>query len=402
MIGIDVLCREKRDADQAPKHVGSACPLKRRHRRFCSSCLSSSRQVRRPASVRTWKPDGSSTTPCSRQGSAACARCEPIPPGRSPEPSPRHTQRNAKRPFRPCGSATASPSTPSAARRSAGWPWLAERLDAVLARTLATRAYRALNRVCVGKARRVRFKSRGRGLGSIENKRNDTGLRFVLETAEEGHRGSLIWHKDRLPALIDWDDPVVAHGLAHQIKYARLVRRSACSPRAQGADREGNPYSCNWCSMARPTTSPNTWWARTPSAWTWDRRASPLCRGKRKPGSSRCVLSFVPMRELFVACSAAWSGRGARQSGALRRAGSAQETRQRCSPLEASRAVATRSAGGARRPASAGWRPTARACMADWLTRSRRWATPSSPRSFPTKAGRNATARAWDFVLQGC
>ena len=34
--------------------------------------------------------------------------------------------------------------------------WLAEHLDAVLAQTLATRAYRALNRVCVGKGRRVR------------------------------------------------------------------------------------------------------------------------------------------------------------------------------------------------------------------------------------------------------
>src|SRR5260221_3512252 len=64
--------------------------------------------------------------------------------------------------------------------------WLAEHLDAVLAQTLATRAYRALNRVCVGKARRVRFKSRGRGLGSIENKRNDTGLRFVVQTQDEG------------------------------------------------------------------------------------------------------------------------------------------------------------------------------------------------------------------------
>src|SRR5215467_15717293 len=56
--------------------------------------------------------------------------------------------------------------------------FLADHLDAVLAQTLATRAYRALNRVCVGEARRVRFKSRGRGLSSIENKRNDTGLRF--------------------------------------------------------------------------------------------------------------------------------------------------------------------------------------------------------------------------------
>src|SRR5205823_1266794 len=58
--------------------------------------------------------------------------------------------------------------------------WLAEHIDAVLAQRLATRAYQALHRVCVGKAKRVRFKSRGRGLSSIENKRNDTGLRFVL------------------------------------------------------------------------------------------------------------------------------------------------------------------------------------------------------------------------------
>src|SRR6266581_502407 len=121
--------------------------------------------------------------------------------------------------------------------------WIAEHLDAVLAQTLAIRAYRALNRVCLGKAKRVRFKSRGRGLSSIENKRNDTGLRFVFETPAEGRQqGYLVWHDDRLPALIDWDDPVVAHGLAHEIKYARLVRRHASSPRAQGADRQGERY----------------------------------------------------------------------------------------------------------------------------------------------------------------
>ena len=121
--------------------------------------------------------------------------------------------------------------------------WLAEHLDAVLAQTLATRAYRALNRVCVGKARRVRFKSRGRGLGSIENKRNDTGMRFVLEPcAAERPQGYLLWHDERLQALIDWDDPVVVHGLSHEIKYARLVRRRASSPRARGADRQGERY----------------------------------------------------------------------------------------------------------------------------------------------------------------
>jgi hypothetical protein len=111
--------------------------------------------------------------------------------------------------------------------------FLADHLDAVLAQTLATRAYQALGGVCVGKARRVRFKSRGRRLDSIENKRNDTGLRFVLQQPEEGHHGFLIWQGDHLPARIDWNDPVVKYGLEHRIKYARLIRRPASSPRAE-------------------------------------------------------------------------------------------------------------------------------------------------------------------------
>jgi hypothetical protein len=120
--------------------------------------------------------------------------------------------------------------------------FLADHLDAVLAQTLATRAYQALNRVCVGKAKRVRFKSKGRGLDSIENKRNDTGLRFVLQQPEEGYTGYLLWHGDQLRALIDWNDPVVKYGLDHRIKYARLIRRPASSPHAQGADCQGNRY----------------------------------------------------------------------------------------------------------------------------------------------------------------
>lgn len=88
----------------------------------------------------------------------------------------------------------------------------------------------------------MRFKSRGRGLSSLENKRNDTGLRFVLQKPEEGHQGFLIWHTDRLLALIDWNDPVVKHGLDQRIKYARLVQRIASSPQAQGADSHGYRY----------------------------------------------------------------------------------------------------------------------------------------------------------------
>ncbi len=120
--------------------------------------------------------------------------------------------------------------------------WIADHLDAVLAQTLATRAYHALNRVCVGEARRVRFKSRGRGLSSLENKRNDTGLRFVLQKPEEGNRGFLIWKDDQLEAVIEWEDEVVAHGLRQRIKYARLVQRRASSEHAAGADARGFRY----------------------------------------------------------------------------------------------------------------------------------------------------------------
>jgi hypothetical protein len=135
--------------------------------------------------------------------------------------------------------------------------WLAEHLDAVLAQTLATRAYRALNRVCLGKATRVRFKSKSRGLDSIENKRNDTGLRFVIEAQDQGRGpGYLLWHDDRLAARIEWDDPVVAHGLAHPVKYARLVRRRASSPRAQGADRQGERYVVQLALQGLPHHKP--------------------------------------------------------------------------------------------------------------------------------------------------
>jgi hypothetical protein len=119
--------------------------------------------------------------------------------------------------------------------------WIADHIDSTMAQTLATRAYRAVNRVCVGKAKRVRFRSRGRRIDSVEGKRNDVGLRFVLDP-NAGDGGFLLWNEQVIPAVIDWLDPVVQHGLRHPIKYVRLIRRKASSPQAQGADGEGNRY----------------------------------------------------------------------------------------------------------------------------------------------------------------
>jgi hypothetical protein len=134
--------------------------------------------------------------------------------------------------------------------------WIAEHIEAVLAQTLATRAYRALNRVCLGQARRVRFKSRGRGFSSIENKRNDTSLRFVLQPPEAGSAGFVLWNGDQLPALIDWKDEVVTHGLRHRIKYARLIQRPASSPKAAGADTQGYRYVVQLALEGKPHHKP--------------------------------------------------------------------------------------------------------------------------------------------------
>ena len=126
--------------------------------------------------------------------------------------------------------------------KSARVCWIADHIESTMAQTLATRAYQATNRVCVGKAKRVRFRSKGRGIDSVEGKRNDVGMRFVLDP-DAGDGGFLIWNTEVIPAIINWHDPVVQHGIGHKIKYVRLVRRKACSPQAHGADHDGNRYS---------------------------------------------------------------------------------------------------------------------------------------------------------------
>src|SRR5260370_4019732 len=69
--------------------------------------------------------------------------------------------------------------------------WLAEHIDSLMAQKLASRAYQAANRVCVGEARRARFRSKGRGLDSVEGKTTTSGLRLHLQPAADGNQGSL-------------------------------------------------------------------------------------------------------------------------------------------------------------------------------------------------------------------
>ena len=134
--------------------------------------------------------------------------------------------------------------------------WIADHLDANTGQKLATRAWSAAQRVCLGQAKKVRFKSKGRRLDSLEGKNNTTGIRFLLQDPKEGNAGWLVWGKERLSAMINWKDEVVCHGLRHRIKYVRLVRRAASSPRAKGADCEGNRYFVQLILEGKPLVKP--------------------------------------------------------------------------------------------------------------------------------------------------
>ncbi len=134
--------------------------------------------------------------------------------------------------------------------------WLAEHIDSLMAQKLASRAYQAANRVCVGQARRVRFRSKGRGLDSVEGKTNSSGLRFLVQTGAEGNQGRLSWNGDQIPALIEWEDEVVHHALRQRIKYVRLLRQRASSPQAQGADCRGFAYSVQLILEGHPFQKP--------------------------------------------------------------------------------------------------------------------------------------------------
>jgi len=96
--------------------------------------------------------------------------------------------------------------------------WIGNSLDANTAQKIATRAFKAVQRVAFGIAKRVRFKGKGQ-LKSVEGKTNKTGIRYNENT------GYILWNGLKLKCIIDPNDKVVIHGLSHRIKYCRIVKR---------------------------------------------------------------------------------------------------------------------------------------------------------------------------------
>jgi len=94
--------------------------------------------------------------------------------------------------------------------------WIGDHIDSNSAQKLATRAYKAVEKVLFGQAKSVRFKGKNQ-MDSVEGKSNKSGIRWKGDFLE--------WSGLKLSALITTNDPVILHGLNSKVKYVRLVRR---------------------------------------------------------------------------------------------------------------------------------------------------------------------------------
>ncbi|BBD64983.1 transposase, IS608 family protein [Nostoc commune NIES-4072] len=92
--------------------------------------------------------------------------------------------------------------------------WIADKIDSNTQQTIATRAFRASEKVLFGLAKKVRFKTSNR-FRSVEGKTNKQGLRWK--------DNQVVWGKLRLNSIIDKFNPVIQHGLNSPVKYIRLL-----------------------------------------------------------------------------------------------------------------------------------------------------------------------------------
>ncbi len=113
--------------------------------------------------------------------------------------------------------------------------WIADKVDSNTQQKLATRAFKASEKVLFGHAKSVRYKVPNR-FRSVEGKTNKQGIRWK--------QGYLIWGSLKLKGIIAPLNPVIGHGLDSPIKYMRLLWRELNGKRRWYAQLvcKGLPY----------------------------------------------------------------------------------------------------------------------------------------------------------------
>lgn len=122
--------------------------------------------------------------------------------------------------------------------------WIGGHIDSNTAQKLATRAYKAVEKVLFGQAKSVRFKGKNQ-MDSVEGKSNKSGIRWKGEAVE--------WGGVKLKALVSRNDPVILHGLNSKVKYVRLVKR-----KVSGKNRFYVQLVCEGKPFVKPKNSLGT------------------------------------------------------------------------------------------------------------------------------------------------
>ena len=114
--------------------------------------------------------------------------------------------------------------------------WIGDHLDANTIQTVATRAFGAVRAYALGKKGRPRFKGKDQ-FDSVEGKTNRQGIRWRGDHVE--------WLGLTLPAIIDPDDPIIAHGLnsPHQVCPVGAAQDQGQKPLLCPAGQRGVPLS---------------------------------------------------------------------------------------------------------------------------------------------------------------
>jgi hypothetical protein len=113
--------------------------------------------------------------------------------------------------------------------------WIAQKIDSNTQQKIATRAFKASEKVMFGQAKKVRFKVPTR-FKSVEGKTNKQGLRWK--------NNQVVWTGLTIDPIIDPNNPVIQHGLNSPIKYVRLLWREINGYRRWYVQliNEGQPY----------------------------------------------------------------------------------------------------------------------------------------------------------------
>jgi hypothetical protein len=99
--------------------------------------------------------------------------------------------------------------------------WIGACFPTHVEQKIALRVFQSAEKMLYGQSRRLRFKTKGRGVKSLENKSDASGIRF----REKDGKWGVIYQDMFLPIIFDARDQCHQYAFDHKVKYSQIVRK---------------------------------------------------------------------------------------------------------------------------------------------------------------------------------